>query len=248
MGLSLRTPRRPTQNDKVKARTRDLREGFVEELKALANATNRKPEVTEVVENNVKRTTLERGGARCSNGEATANDRAAQSEQDLHQGLAMGIRQRRPRTRRRTCLMRTSTGRSRRKVPFSNIRLHETRRPVHQCRRVCVERCPLTMRHEATRRGESCGSESTRTRPHGSVAAPSFGGMHTQTPWQEAMTQKLRPDLLGSLRLRGPRCTIAASRWPSRGVDEGNGDVASKPRRSPHLSNARSTLSRAWHV
>ena len=32
---------------------------------------------------------------------------------------------------------------------------------ANQHRHVCVEKCPLTMRHAATRSGDSCGSEHT---------------------------------------------------------------------------------------
>ena len=51
-------------------------------------------------------------------------------------------------------------------------RLHQTRRPVNQHVRVCFERCPLTTRHTAKRSDDRCGTESTRTRPHGSVTTP----------------------------------------------------------------------------
>ena len=38
-------------------------------------------------------------------------------------------------------------------------RVHQTSRPLNQCRHVCVEKCPLTTRHVATRSRDSCGSE-----------------------------------------------------------------------------------------
>ena len=41
----------------------------------------------------------------------------------------------------------------------NNSRLHQTCRPVNQFEHVCVERCPLTMRHAAKRSGDSCGNE-----------------------------------------------------------------------------------------
>ena len=87
---------------------------------------------------------------------------SSDERQDLQQGLAMGIREWRPWTWRQTCLMRPAPAREQKKDSISNTRLHQTRRPVNQCWRVCVERCPLTMRHVATRSGGTCGSESTR--------------------------------------------------------------------------------------
>ena len=60
------------------------------------------------------------------------------------------------RTRRRSCLLRGQHkhGRSRSSTATG---LHQTCGPVNQQRHVCVERCPLTMRHVAKRSGNSCG-------------------------------------------------------------------------------------------
>ena len=85
----------------------------------------------------------------------------AQSEQlgraqDLRQGgLAMGFVSG-DRTRRRSCLLRGQHKHGRSKKLHSN-RLHQTCGPVNQERHVCVEKCPLTMRHVAKRSGDSCG-------------------------------------------------------------------------------------------
>ena len=50
-------------------------------------------------------------------------------------------------------------------------RLHQTCGPVNQQRHVCVEKCPLTMRHVAKRSGDSCGESQQ-----------SFGGIATWRP------------------------------------------------------------------
>ena len=50
-------------------------------------------------------------------------------------------------------------------------RLHQTCGPVNQQRHVCVEKCPLTMRHVAKRSGDSCGESQQ-----------SFGGIATRRP------------------------------------------------------------------
>ena len=92
----------------------------------------------------------------------------------------------------------TSIVRSRTKGSISNTRLHQTRRQVSQCRRVCVARCPLTMRHVATLTRDSCGSESTWTGPHGSVTTPSYGGK-ARARGNDA--EKLRPSCLDSLEV-----------------------------------------------
>ena len=42
-------------------------------------------------------------------------------------------------------------------VPSTSEMLHQTRGPVNQCKYVCAEKCPLTMRHTAERSGDSCG-------------------------------------------------------------------------------------------
>ena len=57
-------------------------------------------------------------------------------------------------TRRRTCLVRAVQARAAQ-------RLHQTCGPVNQHRHVCVEKCPLTMGHAATRSGDSCGERVT---------------------------------------------------------------------------------------
>ena len=167
----------------------------------------------------------------------SSSERAARrsDKTSQQQGLAMGFRERRPWTRSAPDVLdeaRTSTGRSRTKDSSSNARLPQMRRLVNQCRRVCAERCPLTMRHVATRSGHSCGSESTRTRPHGSVTTPSFGGLHTETRRQEleAIAQ----------RSYGPASLIL---WVYRGPRAIWRRDSSRPRRLPQLSNARSTLS-----
>ena len=38
-------------------------------------------------------------------------------------------------------------------MPTTSVRLHQTCRPVDQCMYVCVEKCPLTMRHMAEAAG-----------------------------------------------------------------------------------------------
>ena len=95
-----------------------------------------------------------------------------EERQDLQQSLGMGSRERRPWTRRQTCFMRPAQARE-----GAEERPHQQHKapPGQSCRRVCVERCPLIMRHVPTRSGDSCGSESTRARPHGSITIPSFG-------------------------------------------------------------------------
>ena len=50
-------------------------------------------------------------------------------------------------------------------------RLHQTCGPVNDQRHVCVEKCPLTMRHVAKRSGDSCGESKQ-----------SFGGIKTWRP------------------------------------------------------------------
>ena len=74
-----------------------------------------------------------------------------QQRRDFQQGLAVSIRERRPWTRRRTCLLQDSTG-----TEKEQRRLHQTRRLVNQYVRVCVEMCPLPTRHTAKRSGDSC--------------------------------------------------------------------------------------------
>ena len=54
------------------------------------------------------------------------------------------------RTRRRSCLLRGQHKHGRSKKLHSN-RLHQTCGQVNQQRHVCVEKCPLTMRHVAKR-------------------------------------------------------------------------------------------------
>ena len=58
-------------------------------------------------------------------------------------------------TRPRTCLMRPAQARE------SNTRLNQTRRPVNQSKRVCVEMCPLTTRRSHTPRGQLREREAT---------------------------------------------------------------------------------------
>ena len=91
--------------------------------------------------------------------EATGAARSEQlgGAQDLRQedGLAMGFVSG-DRTRRRSCLLRGQHKHGRSKKLHSN-RLHQTCGPVNQQRHVCVEKCPLTMRHVAKRSGDSCG-------------------------------------------------------------------------------------------
>ena len=76
---------------------------------------------------------------------------ASSSDNDdktIRQGFATRSRERRPRTRRRMCLLqdKTDTGREQR-------RLHKTRSRVNHYVRICLERCPLTTRHTAKRSG-----------------------------------------------------------------------------------------------
>ena len=76
---------------------------------------------------------------------------ASSSDHDdktIRQGFATGSRERRPWTRRRTCLLQdsTDTGREQR-------RLHKTRRRDNHYVHICFERCPLTTRHTAKRSG-----------------------------------------------------------------------------------------------
>ena len=73
------------------------------------------------------------------------------------------------RTRRRSCLLRGQHKHGRSMKLHSN-RLHQTRGPVNQQRHVCVETCPLTMRHVA-KRSDSCGESQQ-----------SFGGIATRRP------------------------------------------------------------------
>ena len=63
----------------------------------------------------------------------------------------MSTRERRPWTRRRTCLLQDSTG-----SEGEQRGLLQTRRLVNQYVRVCVEMCPLPTRHTAKRSGDSC--------------------------------------------------------------------------------------------
>ena len=49
------------------------------------------------------------------------------------------------------------------KDPINDNRLHQTCRPVNQYTHVCVEKCPLTMRHKARRRRDNCGMSDDRT-------------------------------------------------------------------------------------
>ena len=85
---------------------------------------------------------------------------------DLPQGLDGDIREQRPHPALdvlgAAC---TSTG-------DDKNRLHQTCRPVNQLESVCVEKCPLTMRHTAKGSGDSCG-ESQRL---------SFGGSAPRRP------------------------------------------------------------------
>ena len=107
-------------------------------------------------------------------------------------------RERRPWTRSWTCLLQDIKGTGEQR------RLHHTRRPVNQYCRVCVERCPLTTRHTAKCGRRQLPSESARTRPRD----------ETTQLWE--CTRKPRQELEAwpdSLRLHGPRCTIAASCW-----------------------------------
>ena len=102
------------------------------------------------------------------------DDRAARSEQ-IGQDLTTRLRRRTVAsgdrgTRRRTCLLQDSSGTGEQR------RLHQTRRPVNQSVRVCVETCPLTTRHTAKRSGDSCQARALGrdlSRRH------SFGGMAT---------------------------------------------------------------------
>ena len=98
---------------------------------------------------------------------------ASSSDNDdktIRQGLATGGRERRPWTRRRTCLLQdsTDTGREQR-------RLHKTRRRVNHHVHICFERCPLTTRNTAKRSG-------------GSVSLlQGFGGTAAQRPKRTTM-------------------------------------------------------------
>ena len=98
---------------------------------------------------------------------------SSQGAKDLPQGLAERTFASSDRTRRWTCLLRVQHkhGRSTR---LHNNRLHQTCRPVNQFEHVCVEECPLTTRHTASRSGDSC-EESQRL---------SFGGTAAQRPKQ----------------------------------------------------------------
>ena len=74
----------------------------------------------------------------------------------------------------------------------SNTRLHQTFGTVNQCRRVCVEKCFLTMAHAATRSGDSCGSERPRTyvRPE---RLQRFGGIATRKPNEAELRARSHP-------------------------------------------------------
>ena len=139
--------------------------------------------------------------------------RSSRRGRQLGQDVAMrprrwDSRERRPWTRRWTCLLQdnTSTGEQR--------RVHQTRRPVNQYVRVCVERCPMTTRHTAKHSGDSC---QARALGRDLQRRHSFGGMRTQKPRQEleATTQ----------RSHGQNTMHAASKWPSHRAHEGDGDV-----------------------
>ena len=81
------------------------------------------------------------------------------------------------RTRRRSCLLRGQHNHGR-----SN-RLHQTCGPVNQQRHVCVEKCPLTMRHVAKRNGDSCGESQQ-----------SFGGIMTRRPGRNTRSLRTQAD------------------------------------------------------
>ena len=95
---------------------------------------------------------------------------SSEERQDLRQGgLAMGFVSG-DRTWRRSCLLQGQHKHGRSKKLHIN-RLHQTCGPVNQQRHVCVEKCPLTVRHVAKRSGDSCGESQQ-----------SFGGIATRRP------------------------------------------------------------------
>ena len=95
---------------------------------------------------------------------------SSEERQDLRQGgLAMVFRERRPDAA--SVVLAAGTGQAREEQKLHSNRLHQTCGPFNQQRHVCVEKCPLTMRHVAKRSGDSCGESQQ-----------SFGGIATRRP------------------------------------------------------------------
>ena len=92
----------------------------------------------------------------CSEATRAARNERLGGAQDFPQGLAMGTVSSNDRTRRWTCSVRLARAREREQAPPDML-------TSQQCEHVCVESCPLTMRHTAKRSGDSCG-ESQRLR------------------------------------------------------------------------------------
>ena len=80
-----------------------------------------------------------------------------------------GVRERRPDAA--SVVLAAGTAQAREEQKLHSNRLHQTCGPVNQQRHVCVEKCPLTMRHVAKRSGDSCGESQQ-----------SFGGIMTPGP------------------------------------------------------------------
>ena len=96
----------------------------------------------------------------CLTWERKAHDRgpvhssgeAARGAKDLQQGLAMGYnREQRPDAALDVLSAGTAQAREEQGDSTTTTRLHQTCGPVNQLRHVCVEKCPLTTRHVATR-------------------------------------------------------------------------------------------------
>ena len=85
----------------------------------------------------------------------------------------MGIRER-GRGVGRACAGCTRTGRSRRAPSTTQVSTGQS------TWRVCVEKCPLTMRHTVTRSGDSCGSATYV--PSIDETTEGFGGIATRKP------------------------------------------------------------------
>ena len=79
----------------------------------------------------------------------------------------------------------------------NNDRLHQTCRPVSQFEHVCVEECPLTTRHTAERRGDSCGES------HRASAGVHPGGRNEES--QTMATNHDRPTRRCSEQTRAER-------------------------------------------
>ena len=110
---------------------------------------------------------------------------------DLPQGLAEGTFASSDRTRRWTCLLRAQHkhGRSAKTPTVTGSTRHAA--PVNQFEHVCVEECPLTMRHTAKRIVDSCG-ESHRASAGVHPGRPKLGKPNHGNEPRSPHTQTLR--------------------------------------------------------